>query len=219
MMVGEYPCCGAPLCIELPEETPAYAPEDCPACGAKVWHRFSRVNPMSWKEDDFLAEYIVDGFSRTIEERNPPPPMSAMEKAVSEACTAAYWKAWEDMILYGTGYAPLPSGIIGTSMTSVITDEIVAFNRDLGHRMQSFSIGPTVILVDGATILDSGAPLEPDWPSFAGSMEIHCGEMTLALERLITKIERAPASPPHYSDLNSVSRNARRGRKRRRKCK
>lgn len=60
MMIGEYPCCGGDLAIAMPDKTPAYVPEACPHCGAKVWHRLSRVEPMSWGEADFLAEYDVD---------------------------------------------------------------------------------------------------------------------------------------------------------------
>ena len=47
MMIGSYPCCEGDLWIPMPERTPAYAPEACPHCGAKVWHRFSRLEPKS----------------------------------------------------------------------------------------------------------------------------------------------------------------------------
>jgi len=50
----------------MPEKTPAYLPEDCPHCGAKVWHRLSRVESMSWTEADFLAEHDVDMEARKI---------------------------------------------------------------------------------------------------------------------------------------------------------
>ena len=66
MMIGEYPCCGAPLMIPMPDETPAYGPDICTNCGAKVWHLFSRIDPQSWTEEDFLREHEVDENARTV---------------------------------------------------------------------------------------------------------------------------------------------------------
>ncbi len=60
MMIGAYPCCAGNLALPTPDKTPAWRPEDCPHCGAKVWHRFSRIAPMSWTEPDFLAEHEID---------------------------------------------------------------------------------------------------------------------------------------------------------------
>lgn len=66
MMIGNYPCCDAPLAIAMPTGAPsgaalpAYHRESCPHCGKTVWHRLSRVEPMSWAEADFLAEHDVD---------------------------------------------------------------------------------------------------------------------------------------------------------------
>lgn len=59
-MIGSYPCCDGDLWMAMPDKTPAYLPENCPHCGAKVWHRLSRLQSMSWTEADFLAEYEVD---------------------------------------------------------------------------------------------------------------------------------------------------------------
>lgn len=66
MIFGTYPCCDGSLCIAMPDKTPAYFPEDCPHCGAKVWHRLSRVESMSWTEADFLLEYEVDAENRKV---------------------------------------------------------------------------------------------------------------------------------------------------------
>lgn len=85
MMIGSYPCCGAPLMIELPDRTPAFAPEECPHCGTKVWHRLSRLDPQTWTEEAFLEEFIVDDESRSITERNPSPPLTPEELAQIEA--------------------------------------------------------------------------------------------------------------------------------------
>lgn len=66
MIFGDYPCCNGHLSLAMPAKTPAYVPEDCPHCGAKVWHRLSRVESMSWTETDFLAEYDVDAATRIV---------------------------------------------------------------------------------------------------------------------------------------------------------
>lgn len=66
MIFGSYPCCDGDLCLSMPDRTPAWAPEDCPHCGARVWHRFSRVESMSWTEADFLAEHEVDQETKQI---------------------------------------------------------------------------------------------------------------------------------------------------------
>lgn len=72
MMIGEYPCCGGALFLMMPGSAPrgaalpAYRAENCPHCGQRVWHRFSRFDPMSWTEADFLAEHVVDQEARRI---------------------------------------------------------------------------------------------------------------------------------------------------------
>lgn len=65
MIFGNYPCCGSALAISMPERA-AYHRENCPACGAVVWHRLSRIDPQSWTEDRFLAEHEVDEQTKTI---------------------------------------------------------------------------------------------------------------------------------------------------------
>lgn len=67
MMIGSYPCCEGPLFIAMPERRlPLYAPENCPHCGAKVWHLFSKAVPTTWVEADFLAEHNIDPVTKTI---------------------------------------------------------------------------------------------------------------------------------------------------------
>jgi hypothetical protein len=67
MILGEYPCCDGPLCIVLPDaDLPVYSPEICPYCGVKVWHKFSRVDPESWTDDDFRKEFDVDEEKRHV---------------------------------------------------------------------------------------------------------------------------------------------------------
>jgi hypothetical protein len=66
MIFGRYPCCSGSLAIAMPAKTPAYLPEDCPHCGAKVWHRLSRVESISWTEAEFLEQHDVDLERKTI---------------------------------------------------------------------------------------------------------------------------------------------------------
>lgn len=70
MMIGSYPCCDGPLMIALPDvPLPKYAKDICEHCSATVWHRFSRVDPQSWTEADFLAEHDIDETTKTIKPR------------------------------------------------------------------------------------------------------------------------------------------------------
>ena len=68
MIFGAYPCCGAGLQMEMPDE-PAMMPEDCPHCGASVWHLLSRVSPQSWTAAEFDRLFTVDHETKTIERR------------------------------------------------------------------------------------------------------------------------------------------------------
>jgi hypothetical protein len=81
MIFGEYPCCSGDLNIAMPDTTPAYAREECPHCGAVVWHKLSRIQSTTWIESDFLELYTVDAETRKITEKNPapePPPEQNM---------------------------------------------------------------------------------------------------------------------------------------------
>jgi hypothetical protein len=66
VIFGDYPCCDGALAIAMPDKTPAFMRENCPHCGALVWHRLSRVESVSWTESDFLAEHDVDESTRKI---------------------------------------------------------------------------------------------------------------------------------------------------------
>lgn len=70
MMLGSYPCCDESLMLAMPDRTPAFAPEECPHCGAKVWHYFSRIDPKSYTEADFLKEFDVDDVTKTIKPKD-----------------------------------------------------------------------------------------------------------------------------------------------------
>lgn len=81
MIFGSYPCCDGSLTLTMPDKTPAYLPDDCPHCGAKVWHRLSRVQSTSWTEADFLAEHDVDFDAKTIKAK-PGTEAAAFEEAI-----------------------------------------------------------------------------------------------------------------------------------------
>ncbi len=66
MIMGEYPCCNGDLCLSMPERTPTAAPEACPHCGARVWHVFSRLEPVSYTEADFLTRYQINEETKAI---------------------------------------------------------------------------------------------------------------------------------------------------------
>lgn len=65
MIIGTFPCCGGTLALAMPERS-GYAPHDCPHCGAKVWTRFSRLDPETWTDADFRREFVVDDERRTV---------------------------------------------------------------------------------------------------------------------------------------------------------
>lgn len=69
MILGEYPCCDEPLMIQVPDKTPSFASEKCPNCGATVWHKFSRLDPESWTEKEFLKNYDVDHDTKKITQK------------------------------------------------------------------------------------------------------------------------------------------------------
>lgn len=72
-MFGGYPCCDGALAITMPAKTPAYFRENCPHCGAVVWHLLSRIDPQSWTEADFLIEHEVDDATKQIRPKRPEP--------------------------------------------------------------------------------------------------------------------------------------------------
>lgn len=74
MIFGDYPCCGGRLALAVPDQTPVFAQEDCPHCGAPVWHRLSRFLPESWTEAGFKAEYDHDPKTNTVTPRPSASP-------------------------------------------------------------------------------------------------------------------------------------------------
>jgi len=71
MIIGgcPYDDCNAPLLIPIAEVTPRLERHECEDCGRVIWTYHSRWEPWSMTEAEFLAEYIVDEETRTIERR------------------------------------------------------------------------------------------------------------------------------------------------------
>ena len=71
MIVGDYPCCDGDFVFWPSDDfqLPVYRPEDCPHCGARVWHLISYVEPMSWTESDFLELFEVCEETRVVKRR------------------------------------------------------------------------------------------------------------------------------------------------------
>lgn len=108
MIIGTYPCCDGHLCLAMPARTPAWRPEDCPHCGARVWHRFSRVESMSWTEADFLAEHVVDAATREIRPR-PGTAAAAFDKMQRDPSLLAATDATLDRIRRAAAVEPDPA--------------------------------------------------------------------------------------------------------------
>lgn len=101
MVLGDYPCCGAPLCFAVPEKTPMYFREACPSCGQIVWHRLSRWDPKSWAEADFLAEHEIDEKTKVIRSKRESIPLTDDQRRILA-------KQMEDYFLYGATATPTP---------------------------------------------------------------------------------------------------------------
>lgn len=109
MIFGEYPCCGGALTLSLPEgaDLPAIAPEDCPHCSAKVWHKFSRWDPESWTDEEFRKAYDVNEADKSVSPRYarealvlPPGLQRLMDERMDLAIGEAALEM-EHMLLHG----------------------------------------------------------------------------------------------------------------------
>ena len=71
MIIGDYPCCDKELLIPIPDgvKLPAFSKEQCPYCGATVWHYISRVAPESYTDEQFLKEWTVDENTKQIKRK------------------------------------------------------------------------------------------------------------------------------------------------------
>lgn len=105
MIIGEYPCCNGDLWIPMPDKTPSYFPEDCPHCGAKVWHECSRMQSRTYTEKDFLERFTVDEATRSITLKQPEEPLNPeLQALMDKAMQRAIDRTTEHManiLLYG----------------------------------------------------------------------------------------------------------------------
>ena len=73
MILGECPYddCATSFMLEIPEHValPAFAPWECDSCVRVIWTRYSRINPASWTEAGFHAEWDVDEATKRITAR------------------------------------------------------------------------------------------------------------------------------------------------------
>lgn len=81
MMIGSYPCCEGTLFMGMPEvKLPVYGKEDCPHCGAEIWHLFSKAVPTTWTREDFLAEHDIDPQTKIITRKDGCDPYGNLIK-------------------------------------------------------------------------------------------------------------------------------------------
>lgn len=69
-----YPDCDGPLLLASPDQTeeqgiPMWQQHECGTCYRVIWTYHSRLDPKSYTEPNFLAEYIVDEGNKTITRR------------------------------------------------------------------------------------------------------------------------------------------------------
>lgn len=245
MICGSFPCCGEPFATEMPDGGPFYAEDVCPACGAKIWHKLSRVDPQSWLEADFLAEHTVDPVTRVVEEIAPATPETEFERQFRERYADLLNRGMEHHLIHGTHAEPLGiENFVNDYVGHVISCLVDRVLRDLFPPSPALTYGimptrgdepwrPERIDVPGIrdrmsgktpayVIVDEIAPpiREIEILGFgmceAGrSMDFNTPAIG-PLRRMIERLETMPPEPFHYSQLNPVSRNARRGRKRNR---
>jgi hypothetical protein len=96
-----YDGCSGSVWIVEPEpfDRVFYHRTECEECGGATWTRLSRVESWSITEAEFLERFKVDEEAKTIEERNPPQPLTEVEKMVLDALR----EEWEHRLLWGDG--------------------------------------------------------------------------------------------------------------------
>lgn len=77
MIFGDYPCCGEVLSISMTNPdgidlAGKTVPHTCEHCGAKVWTRFSRINPKTWTDKEFREEFDVDDVAKAVKRKAVP---------------------------------------------------------------------------------------------------------------------------------------------------
>ncbi len=62
MIIGScpYPDCNAPLFLPIAGNCPQWEKHKCETCKRVIWTYHSRIDPVSYAEDDFLEKYDVN---------------------------------------------------------------------------------------------------------------------------------------------------------------
>lgn len=68
MIIGECPYddCGESLMIPIYDSPPQWERHECEHCHGVIWTRYSRVDPYSLTEVDFLLKHHVDHTAKVI---------------------------------------------------------------------------------------------------------------------------------------------------------
>lgn len=106
MIFGECPYCDKHVDNAMPEHSGVFLKCICESCDKTYWLWASRVQSWAMTEEGFLQDYIVDEESKTVEERNPAPPLTPLQKQVQALLFEGMSKAWEDLLLNGVGGGP-----------------------------------------------------------------------------------------------------------------
>lgn len=116
MIFGNYPCCDGELTLSMPDQTPTFAKENCPHCGELVWHKFSRIEPQSFTEAQFLDEYEVDDESMSITRKcskHISPDLREFMNRAADAAAKGIVADFEDRVINGPIHGGPSYGILG----------------------------------------------------------------------------------------------------------
>lgn len=104
MIIGSCPYkgCDEPLMLDHGDAPlPAYHRHKCTGCKKFIWTKFSRIDPCSWTERNFLKEYKVDKKTKQIELKNPPKPLTPKELLWQELYNTMMRKYMNHYLIYG----------------------------------------------------------------------------------------------------------------------
>jgi hypothetical protein len=99
----------------MPSSTPCWGKEHCEACGRQFWEHYSRLHPQAFTLEEFEERFIVDESAKEIREKNPLPPLSAIDNAILDEFRERFDKLLEDELIHGTA-TETPTGILGESI-------------------------------------------------------------------------------------------------------
>ena len=96
----------------MPSGTPCWGKQRCERCGREFWEYYSRPEPQAFTLEQFEERFIVDDeATKQIREKNPLPPLSAIDEAILDEFWSRFFNLIEDDPINGTG-AGTPNGIL-----------------------------------------------------------------------------------------------------------